>query len=122
MPTYPKRINKGFLYYNTFYSYIVGIKISGTIGKIKTAQGVKFNQAITYRVRNGMQEKYKYTIPPYTNTPKQLLDRHALRCGVFAWQMLDPGQKQYWKSIKNEYKTRTGYHYFLSEYIKDFLA
>ena len=113
---------KGFLFYNTFYSYIVGIRIRGTIGKIKTAHNVKFNNPTTYRVRYGKQEKYKYIIPPDERTPARARVREALRNGVLFWHTLDTLQKKSWYDLENGKNIKCGYNYFLSLYIKNFLA
>ena len=122
----------GFLFYNSFYSYYISIRISGTIGRLqgktriirgKTYYGMtsRLFPKITYCVRKGKQYSYPYTIPTYRNTPRQQQERDAVRQGVLSWKALTPAEKNTYKDTKHKTYTISGYNFFMSNYIKNFL-
>ena len=122
----------GFLFYNSFYGYYIGIRISGTIGKRqgqtriirgKTYYGMtsRLFPKITYAVWKGKQYSYPYCIPTYRNTPRQQQERDAMRGAVLGWKALTPAEKSTYKDHKFGTHMASGYNYFISTYMKDFL-
>jgi len=67
--------------------------------------------------RNGVQCARKYVVPRNPDTHAQRSNRSTFAMAVKAWKNLSQDNKNEWNS-KAQKKGKTGYNYFLSQYMK----
>ena len=122
----------GFLFYQSYYGYYIGIRISGTIGRMqgktriirgKTYYGMTSRRfpKITYYVWKGKQYHRPYYAPAYRNTPRQQQERDAMRGANLGWKALTPAEKETYKDTKSGTHMISGFNFFISQYLKNFL-
>ena len=99
-----------FDFYHEFYGNYVGMQIRGTIGK-----------KIIYQRIGNIQRRYNYFIPPNPNTPAQQHMRFLLGRATDKWHTLTEPEKQGFETLKPKHKVMSGFNYFVSLYIKQYL-
>jgi len=99
-----------FNFYHDYYGYIVGTQIRGQIGK-----------KYIYQVRNNQQRKYLYKIPYDPKSPAQLRMRDLIKKANQKWQSLTEQEKNNWRKLEPIIPTMSGFNYFVSCYVSDFL-
>ena len=99
----------GFNFFDTYYGYIVGIKIRGSIGK-----------KYTYQVTHGRQCKHRYCRPPDPISPAQLHQQDLMRKAVHAWHAQPLAFRTAQPDRRSAASVMSGYNYFLSCYINTY--
>ena len=67
--------------------------------------------------RNGVLCARKHVIPANPDTPEQRSNRDKFSMAVKAWRETPAEEKKKW-NLKAKRKGKTGYNYFLSQYMK----
>jgi hypothetical protein len=67
--------------------------------------------------RNGVLCARKHVIPVNPDTPEQRSNRNRFALAVKAWRETPADEKKKW-NLKAKRKGKTGYNYFLSQYMK----
>ena len=75
-------------------------------------------QEITFRVRHGRQEAYRYTVPSNPRTPAQQRWRGIFRGAIQWWHSLTPSEKGAYNTVARKRGTVTGMNFYVSEYLR----
>jgi hypothetical protein len=98
-----------FNFFDTYYGYVIGFKIRGSIGN-----------KYTYQVTKNVQCKHRYCRPPDPTSPAQLRQQDLMRLAMFAWHALPAAAKTNLPDYRRGSSIMSGFNYFLSNYINKY--